>query len=124
MLRSSFQQIAEILREFESDFKRISRFFRSFALKEFQKQVGWSLGDLTCRIGNILADLQKSSPQVNVNLVEWEQILQKLQTYIDASMHIMGKYVKDPTELQATLDVLAARKAMIPELARCANPIT
>ncbi|MGY5879898.1 MAG: SDR family oxidoreductase [Candidatus Thorarchaeota archaeon] len=119
-LRSSFDGIRGVVIEFQEDFSKVNRLMRSFATKEFKKQVGHSVEALIDLLTSVVSDFGNSS--LSVDLKHWVEVGEKLQAYILNSINILPKYVKNPDDLQEALHVLEKRLEVVMEFLHQLKP--
>ena len=119
-LRSSFDGIRGIVNEFQDDFSQVNRLMRSFATKEFKKQVGHSIEVLNDLLTSVVSDFENSS--LSIDMRHWVEVGEKLHAYILNSINILPKYVKDPNDLQEALQVLERRLEIVREFLHQLQP--
>ncbi len=102
-----FQDLRDVVLDFEEDFSKVNRLMRSFATKEFKKQVGCSVDSLVERTESVLTENRVAS------LHDWISVAASLKGYVENSIRILPKYVKNEEDLNAAISVLEQRLARV-----------
>ncbi len=108
---------------FQDDFSKVNRLMRSFATREFKKQVGLSVDVLIGQISKTIAMLEDSGCGT-FDLESWKTIAEKLSRYISNSMSVLDKYIKNPDDLEVALSVLEQRRTYIGEFLNSLSSIS
>ena len=103
----AFKKFKGVVVDFKDDFAKVNRLMRSFATREFKKQVGLSVERLIEQIAYIISNLEETSVD---SIREWSGVIERLVVYIDNSMSVLDKYVKNQDDLDQALSILKQRK--------------
>ncbi len=109
-----FEGLLGVVQAYKDDFSKVNRLMRSFATKEFKKHVGCSVEMLIERI---------SSTPHSISKEEWISASNRLQSYIENSIMILPKYVKDPDNLRIALNDLEERQEIVMEFMNTMNTL-